>query len=94
MSCIHGRDVLIREDDEATLALTLPIESTGPITRARAKKLQQQVTLFFKEYNFDENLLLPNSSVLCVLRYEDELTHEGPAKNSRQRRSDRPDCFP
>jgi hypothetical protein len=46
---------------------------TGPITRARAKQLQQQVNLILNEYNnlFSENFILPKSSILFVLRYVD-----------------------
>ena len=50
---------------------------TGPITRARAKRLQEQVNLILNEYNnlFSENFILPKSSVLFVLRYVD--AHSG-----------------
>jgi hypothetical protein len=46
----------------------------GPITRSRAKKLQQQVTSFLAETNFNvyENFILPKCDTLIVLRY----THE------------------
>jgi hypothetical protein len=43
----------------------------GPITRSRAKKLQQQVTSFLAETNFNinENFILPKYATLVVLRY-------------------------
>jgi hypothetical protein len=47
---------------------------TGPITRAQARQLQQQVNLILNEYNnlFSENFILPNSSILFILRYIDD----------------------
>ena len=52
------------------IRLELP---TGPITRARAKKLQSQVNLLLNEYviDFNENFILPKNSDLLVLRFED-----------------------
>jgi hypothetical protein len=47
---------------------------TGPITRAQARQLQQQVNLILNEYNnlFSENFILPKSSILFILRYIDD----------------------
>lgn len=47
---------------------------TGPITRARAKKIQDQVNLFLNDHiiNFKENFILPQSCNLLVLRYLDQ----------------------
>lgn len=46
---------------------------TGPITRARAKKLQDKVNLLLNEHviNFNENFVLPKNNILLVLRFED-----------------------
>jgi hypothetical protein len=43
----------------------------GPITRSRAKKLQQEVNSLLAEINFNisENVILPKCSTLVVLRY-------------------------
>jgi hypothetical protein len=43
----------------------------GPITRSRAKKLQQKVNFLLAEINFNifENVILPKCSTLVVLRY-------------------------
>jgi hypothetical protein len=42
----------------------------GPITRSRAKKLQQEVNSFLVKINFKiyENVILPESCTLVVLR--------------------------
>jgi hypothetical protein len=44
----------------------------GPITRARAKLLEQQVNLFLIERNvfINENFILPKSWCVCILRFE------------------------
>jgi hypothetical protein len=43
----------------------------GPITRSRAKKIQQEVNSLLAEFNFNisENVILPKCSTLVVLRY-------------------------
>ena len=44
----------------------------GPLTRARAKLLNQQVLLFLNEsIVIDENWVLPHANVLCILRFEE-----------------------
>ena len=43
----------------------------GPITRARAKLLKQQVNLLLNDTLIDENFILPKSLYLCMIRYED-----------------------
>ena len=47
---------------------------TVPITRARAKKIQDQVNLFLNDHiiNFKENVILPQSFDLLVLKYLDQ----------------------
>ena len=44
----------------------------GPLTRARAKLLNQQVLLFLNESSIviDESWVLPHANVLCILRFE------------------------
>jgi hypothetical protein len=46
----------------------------GPVTRSRAKKLQQEVHVFLSELNFniDENVILPKSCILLLLRFTQE----------------------
>jgi hypothetical protein len=46
----------------------------GSVTRSRAKKLQQEVHAFLSELNFniDENVILPKSSILLLLRFTQE----------------------
>ena len=43
----------------------------GPITRARAKLLKQQVNSLLNNTLIDENFILPKSFHLCMIRYED-----------------------
>ena len=46
----------------------------GPITRARAKLLEQQVNLLLNESGtlIDENFILPKSMHLCMIRFVGE----------------------
>ena len=72
-----GRDedipTITTEDVPAT---TKKVQSNeiriGPITRARAKLLEQQVNLFLNEPDLliDENFILPKSLHLCMIRFE------------------------
>jgi hypothetical protein len=52
---------------------TLPIPN-GPITRSRAKKLQQEVHALLYEFqlNTNDNFMLPKSCMLILLRYIEE----------------------
>jgi hypothetical protein len=68
---------------------TFPI-SNGPITRSRAKKIQQEVhTLLYEfQFNTNDNFMLPKSCMLILLRYveenhEDEGHEAGIGKNPR-----------
>jgi hypothetical protein len=47
----------------------------GPLTRNRAKKLQQQLTSLLAEFdnNITENVILPKSSILVIIRFK----HQG-----------------
>ena len=53
----------------------------GPITRSRAKKLQQEVNALLYEiyFNINENYILPKSCTLLLLRFtkEDDKNTEG-----------------
>ena len=55
----------------------------GPITRARAKLLEQQVNSLLVEYAiyFNESFILPKSLCLCVIRYMGE---GGVARGSKE----------
>ena len=46
----------------------------GPITRSRAKKLQQEVNMLLSEiyFNINENYILPKMCMLLVLRFTKE----------------------
>ena len=46
----------------------------GPITRARAKLLEQQVNLFLVDPDvfINENFILPKSLHICILRFVEE----------------------
>jgi len=68
---------------------TFPI-ATGPITRSRAKKIQQEVHALLYEFQFhtNDNFMLPKSCMLILLRYieenhQDEGQEAGIGKNPR-----------
>jgi hypothetical protein len=56
-----------------TSPTTFPI-STVPITRSRAKKIQQEVHALLYEFqlNTSDNFMLPKSCMLILLRYMEE----------------------
>ena len=56
----------------------------GPITRARAKLIEQQVNLLLIEsdYFLNENCLLPKSLYICMIRFIGE---EGIAQGSEEK---------
>ena len=46
------------------------IPPIGPITRARAKLINQQVNSLLNDFNLtSENMVLPNSSMICLCSY-------------------------
>src|SRR3954468_9599093 len=49
-------------------------ESRGPMTRARARALENEVTSFLSDITFDplETWLLPKSDMLCMIRCQEE----------------------
>ena len=46
--------------------------SSGPMTRARARALETEVTSLLSQFHFDahETWLLPQTETLCILRYQ------------------------
>ena len=56
----------------------------GPITRARAKLLEQQVNLFLNEPDvfINENFILPKSLCICIVRY---IGDEGVARSEEEK---------
>jgi hypothetical protein len=53
---------------------TLPTIPTGPITRNRAKKIQQEVHALLYEFqlNTNDKFMLPKSCMLILLRFTKE----------------------
>jgi hypothetical protein len=63
---------------------TSPQVPRGPMTRARARALETEVTSLLNELPYDscETWLLPHSQMLCVLRYQEDPLRE--ARNNGQ----------
>ena len=63
---------------------TSPQVPSGPMTRARARALETEVTSLLSELPFDsgETWLIPQAEVLCVIRYEEDRL--GNARNEDQ----------
>ncbi|KAK1662993.1 hypothetical protein QYE76_051152, partial [Lolium multiflorum] len=59
-------------EDEPAVKLKSNEVRIGPMTRARAKLLKQQVNLFLNDALIDENFILPKSYYLCIIRYQEE----------------------
>jgi hypothetical protein len=83
-----------REDDMTMPAptaspTTFPI-STGPITRSRATKTQQEVHALLYEFQFNtnDNFMLPKSCMLILLRYVEE-NHQDEGHKARIGKSSR-----
>ena len=62
----------LTNEDEPAVKLKSDEVRIGPITRARAKLLKQQVNLFLNGSLIDENFILPKSYYLCIIRYQEE----------------------
>jgi hypothetical protein len=60
--------------DEQDVAVKLKSNKVkiGPITKACAKLIKQQVNSLLNDTLIDENFILPKSFYLCMIRYEDE----------------------
>ena len=61
----------LQDEDDAAVKLKSNEVRIGPMTRARAKLLKQQVNLFLSDTLIDENFILPKSYYLCMIRYEE-----------------------
>jgi hypothetical protein len=61
----------LQDEDDAVVKLKSKEVRIGPITRARAKLLKQQVNLFLSDTLIDENFILSKSYYLCMIRYEE-----------------------
>ena len=61
----------LQDEEDVAVKLKSNEVSIGPMTRARAKLLKQQVNLFLNDTLIDENFILPKSFDLCMIRYED-----------------------
>jgi hypothetical protein len=70
----------------ATSPATYPTP-TGPITRSRAKKIQQEVHALLCEFqlNINENFVLPKSCMFTLLRFTKEGDKHTPRTNQRER---------
>ena len=73
---------------QATTTQVLPTPTPaqaihGPVTRSRAKKLQQEVHALLCEvhFNINENYIIPKCSTLIVLRYIEEEKDESDPKD-------------
>ena len=68
--------MIYHDEDIPTVHASLSPKDTnqGPLTRSRAKKLQEQVNSFLTDFNFNtsKNVILPKYSILMLLRF----THE------------------
>ena len=58
---------------------TSPTTPLGPITRARARALETEVTSLLSQFHFDahDTWLLPHTDTLCILRYPGEAKEQG-----------------
>ncbi|KAK1653152.1 hypothetical protein QYE76_070957 [Lolium multiflorum] len=57
----------LQAEDEPAVKLKSNEGRIGPITRARAKLLKQQVNLFLNDTLIDESFILPKSYYLCII---------------------------
>ena len=62
----------LQDEDDADVKLKSNEVRIGPMTRARAKLLKQQVNLFLNDTVIDENFILPKSMHLCMIRFVGE----------------------
>ena len=62
----------LQDEDDAAVKLKSNEVRIGPMTRALAKLLKQQVNLFLNDTLVDENFILPKSYYLCIIRYQEE----------------------
>jgi hypothetical protein len=87
---ICNSDAFVTSDiTQADASITQKEVHIGQITRSHAKKLQQEVNSLLAEINFFmyENVILPKSSTLVVLRYiheDDDTTKYGDEVNNKK----------
>jgi hypothetical protein len=71
----QGR-LFFRGEDDVTIpaSSTLPNIPTGPITRSKAKQIQQEVHALLYEFklNTNDNFMLPKSCIFIFLRFTKE----------------------
>ena len=85
---IRGRSFTRGGGDDAEHPSVIPMDlpsphqaPRGPMTRARARALETEVTSLLSEISYDplETWLLPQSGMLCMIRYQEdppEVAHE------------------
>ena len=71
-------------DAEHPTVIPMDLPTSGPMTRARARALETEVTSLLNELPYDscETWSLPHSEMLCVLRYQEDPL--GEARNNGQ----------
>ena len=69
---------------------TSPMTPLGPMTRARARAIENEVNSLLVELPFDprETWLLPQSELLCVLRYHVSNQGDGTVQDGHQEHGD------
>ena len=62
---------------------------SGPMTRARARALETEVTSLLSQFHLDEHetWLLPQTETLCILRYQG-VDHEGAKEQGESEEED------
>ncbi|XBI63679.1 hypothetical protein VPH35_044043 [Triticum aestivum] len=65
----------------------------GPMTRARARALETEVTSLLSDFHFDahETLLLPHMDTLYILRYHGEAKERGEEEEEEEEEDGRED---
>jgi hypothetical protein len=61
----------LQEDQDVVAKFKSTEVRIGPITRAHAKLLKQQVNSLMNDTLTNEKFILPKSFYLCMIRYED-----------------------
>jgi hypothetical protein len=88
---IRGRIFPKGGGDDAEHPVVIPMDSPtspqvprGPMTRARARAIENEVTSLLSQFPFDahEDWMLPQTETLCILRYQEDPL--GEARNNGQ----------
>ena len=71
---------------------TSPTTPLGPMTRARARAIENEVNSLLVELPFDqlETWLLPQAEMLCVLRYQGTILEEAKVQDGHQEHEEDP----